>query len=58
MLFPEQKATSLAEAILRFEKMKFNREKVSKTADEFGEDRFVSELKNFIKSCEKKNAKK
>lgn len=58
VLFPEQKATSLAEAILRFEKMKFNREKVSKTADEFGEERFVNDLKNFIKGCEKKNAKK
>ncbi len=58
VLFNEQKATSLAEAILKFEKIKFNREKVSKTADNFSEERFVSELKNFIKSCEKKHAKK
>ncbi len=58
VLFDAQNAMSLAEAILRFEKMKFNREKVSKTADKFGEERFVSELTNFIKGCEKKNAKK
>ena len=55
ILFEEQTATSLAEAILKFEKMKFRREKVAKTAVKFDEARFDMELKNFVKKCEKKN---
>jgi glycosyltransferase involved in cell wall biosynthesis len=58
ILFDEQTAKSLAEAILKFEKMKFSRAKVAKTADGFGEARFDSELKNFVKKCMKKNEKK
>ena len=57
ILFAEQTAKSLAEAILKFEKMKFNREKVAKSALKFDEKRFDKELKDFIKRCEKKNAK-
>ena len=57
ILFAEQTAKSLAEAILKFEKMKFNREKVAKSALRFDEKRFDKELKDFIKRCEKKNAK-
>ena len=58
ILFDEQTAKSLAEAILKFEKMKFNRERVSKSADKFGEDRFEKELRDFIKKCEKKKGVK
>lgn len=57
ILFEKQAAATLAEAILRFEKMKFNREKVAKTALGFDEKRFDKELKDFIKKCEKKNGK-
>ncbi len=54
VLFEKQTAKSLAEAILKFEKMKFNREKVAKTAVKFGEARFDKEIKDFVKKCEKK----
>lgn len=57
IFFEKQTAKSLAEAILKFEKCKFNRKRVAKSAEKFGEDRFDSEVKNFIKKCEKKNAK-
>ena len=57
ILFSEQKATSLAEAILKFEKLKFNRERVAKTALKFDETRFDKELKDFVRKCEKKNDK-
>ncbi len=57
VLFEKQTAKSLAEAILRFEKMKFNRTKVSRTAEKFGEKRFDTELKNFVKKVEKKSGK-
>ena len=46
--FKEQSTKSLAEAILRFEKMKFDREKVAKTAEKFGVSRFEKEMKAFI----------
>ena len=58
LLFDEQTAKSLAEAILEFEKKKFNREKVSKTVKKFAMERFDRELLSFVKKCEKKNAKK
>ena len=58
VLFEKQTAKSLAEAILKFEKMKFNRAKVSKTAEKFGEERFNTELKNFIRRVRIKNEKK
>lgn len=49
VLFEKQNAASIAEAILRFEKLKFNAEKISKTADKFSLDRFDKELKQTIK---------
>ena len=58
LLFREQTAKSLAEAILEFEKMKFNRTKVSKTAKKFATERFDKEVLDFVKKCEKKHAKK
>ena len=57
VLFEKQTAKALAEAILKFEKMKFNRAKVAKTAEKFGEDRFDTEFKNFVKKVEKKGGK-
>ena len=58
ILFKEQTAKALAEAILKFEKMKFDREKISKTADGFGVARFDGEIVNFVKEkTGKKNAK-
>ena len=57
ILFEKQTVNSLAEAIDEFEKMKFDRAEISKTADSFSEKRFDEELTNFIKSCEKKNEK-
>lgn len=58
LLFEKQTAKSLAEAILRFERLKFNRSRVAKTATEFNETRFDKELKDFIKRCEKKHGQK
>ena len=48
VLFDSQTAKSLAEAILKFEKMKFNREKVSKSVKDFGVKRFDKEIKEFV----------
>ncbi len=55
ILFKKQTAKSLAEAILKFEKTKFNRERVSKSVKGFGEERFDRELKQFVR--EKLNEK-
>ena len=48
ILFEEQTAKSLAEAILKFEKMKFDANAVSKTAEGFGMERFDMELKKVV----------
>lgn len=53
LLFEPQSAKALAEAILKFEKKKFNREKISKTVDDFSVERFDKELLDFVKKCEK-----
>lgn len=58
LFFEKQTAKSLAEAILKFEKMKFNRGKVVKSVEKFAESRFDNEVKNFVKKCEKQNARK
>ena len=57
ILFEPQSAKALAEAILKFEKMKFDREKVSKTVDNFGVERFDKELVKFVKDRMRKNEK-
>ena len=56
LLFEKQTISSLAEKIVEFEKMKFDRKKVSETADVFNGKRFDRELTDFIKGC-KKNEK-
>ena len=58
LLFSKQTTKSLTDAILKFEKMKFGRAQVAKTADKFDEKRFDTELKDFIKECQKKRGKK
>lgn len=49
VFFEKQTAKSLAEAILKFEKMKFKREKVSQMAKRFNAERFDREIKNYVK---------
>ena len=46
--FEKQTATSLAEAILRFEKIRFNREKIANSVQEYEVKRFEKEMKAFI----------
>lgn len=48
VLFKKQTASSLADAISRFEKMKFNRKKVAESADKFAMERFDQEIKAFV----------
>ena len=48
IFFNEQTAKSLAEAILKFDKIKFYRKIVSKTAEGFSVTRFEKEMKEFI----------
>ncbi len=55
VLFEKQTVKSLADAILKFEKKKFNRNEIPKTAEGFSEKRFDKELKDFIKNCKKKS---
>lgn len=51
VLFDEQTPISLAEAILRFEKLRLGRKKIMRTADNFDLARFDQELLAFIKKC-------
>ena len=48
VLFTEQKVTKVAEAILKFEKIKFKREKIPATAEKFSLERFDKEIKDFV----------
>ena len=48
LFFKEQTAKSLAEAILEFEKIKFNRKAIAKTAEEFSVERFEKEMRGYI----------
>ena len=48
ILFPEQSTKSLAEAILRFEKRKFNAKKVSESVRGYSVARFDKEVRDFI----------
>ena len=58
LLFEPQSAKALAEAILKFEKMSFDRKKVAETVDDFGIGRFDKELVGFVRGkVEKKNGK-
>ena len=48
ILFDKQSAKSLGDAILRFEKMKFDREKVSRSVGDYSTERFDREVRAFI----------
>ena len=48
VFFEKQTIESLEEAILRFEKMKFNRDEISKTARKFSVKRFEREITQYI----------
>ena len=48
LLFAEQTSASLAEAILKFEKMKFNRKEIPKSIENYSTKRFDREIKEFI----------
>ena len=48
VLFEKQTVNSLMKAISKFEKMKFKREDIVKSAEGFGAERFDRDLKEFI----------
>ena len=48
LLFEKQTAKSMAEAILKFEKMKFDRKKVSESVKDYTVKRFDKEIKGFV----------
>ena len=48
VLFEEQTAKSLAEAILRFEKLELKRERVAKSVKGFGQERFDKEIGDYV----------
>ena len=49
ILFGKQTVTALKEAILKFEKKKFDRKKVSESAREFSVQRFDREIQEFVR---------
>ena len=57
LLFEPQSAKALAETILKFEKMKFNRAIITKTVDGFSVERFDKELTDFMKKKVRENDK-
>lgn len=48
VLFDKQNVKSLSDAISRFEKMKFDKGKVAKSAESFSTERFDEEIKEFV----------
>ena len=48
VLFDRQMVSSLKKAILKFEKIEFDRKKISETAKEFSVSRFDQEIKEFV----------
>lgn len=58
MLFEPQSVEALAEAILKFEKKKFDRKTIASSVDDYSEARFDKEIKTFVKKCiQEKNGK-
>lgn len=49
ILFPEQTTESLVEAIKKFQKTKFDHEYIQKYAEKFSEERFIKEIRQFVK---------
>lgn len=56
VLFNKQSVKSLEEAISRFEKIKFSKTEIAKSADKFNEDRFGRELKKVISDVLKRKS--
>lgn len=54
MLFEPQTVEAMAEAMLKYEKMDFDRVKVANSVDKFGVERFDKEIKKYVKECVKK----
>ena len=48
LLFEKQTVNALKEAILKYETMKFDREKISESVENFSVERFDKEMKSFI----------
>lgn len=48
LFFKEQKAEALVEAVKNFEQMQFDRKVIAEHAQKFSEERFRTELKNYI----------
>ncbi|MBR3122311.1 glycosyltransferase [Candidatus Saccharibacteria bacterium] len=48
LLFSKQTVSSLSETVLKFEKMKFERAEVAKTAEKFDVERFDKEMRKFV----------
>ena len=55
VMFNKQTAKSLEDGILEFEKMKFDRKKVSKTAERFSLERFNKELLDVVEKVRSEN---
>ena len=55
VLFKEQTVESLKDAILRFEQMKFDKQKIRKHALEFDEEVFQKKIKEFVEKVSENN---
>ncbi len=51
IFFDNQDEDSLIDAVLRFEKMHFDREKIAQYAKRFGKERFKKEIMMFVDKC-------
>ena len=49
ILFEKQTIKSLVEAMEKFEKMKFKREEIAKTVENFKAERFDQEVRDYVK---------
>lgn len=53
ILFKAQTVESLCSAITEFQKQKFDPKIIQKHAEKFGDDRFIQQIKDFVKSVQK-----
>ena len=51
LFFARQTVDSLAEALTRFSKAKFNPQLIQKHAEKFSEEQFISKLQQFVRQC-------
>ena len=57
MFFYEQTTEALKQAILEFEKMKFDKQEIRKHAMKFDEEEFRKKIKNFVEEKYKEYTK-